>query len=212
MSQQQVFQGGGSPITPNLETLTGNTGGAVAGSGSPVNINLLGDTAQGVSVNGNAGTSTETVTVQNATAAATAGAANKGVSSYSSEDFVVTSGFVTLARNTSGTGQTVGAVTADIITLALGATPGTYALEGRVAGFESSTPAGAGFQIFATVRTDGASATLVGVPDIVGNTEAAINTALADVIVSGNNAIIQVTGVAALTIDWGADLAYTFRG
>lgn len=67
MSQQQVFQGGGSPITPNLETLTGNTGGAVAGSGSPVNINLIGDTVQGVHVNGNAGTSTETITMDDAT-------------------------------------------------------------------------------------------------------------------------------------------------
>lgn len=212
MSQQQSFGSTGTPGAPNIEFVQGNSGGQVPPNPATFTINIVGDTAQGVNVNGNAGTYTETVTVQNATAAATAGAANKGVSSYSSDDFVVTSGFVTLARNTSNTAQTVGAVNANLITLPLGATPMTYALEGRVAAFESTTPAGAGFQVFATVRTDGATATLVGIPDIVGNTEAAINTAQVNVVVSGNNAIIQVSGVAALTIDWGGDLAYTTRG
>lgn len=68
MSQQQTFVDAGSvPGTPGIETVTGNTGGAVPGSGSPVNINLIGDTVQGVHVNGNAGTSTETITIDNMT-------------------------------------------------------------------------------------------------------------------------------------------------
>lgn len=212
MSQQQFFGDGGSPGVPGLETLTGNTGGAVSGSGSPVNINLVGDTAQGVAVNGNAGTSTETVTVGDATAAATSGAASKGVSSYNSADFTVVNGYVSLANDTQGTGQTIGATTADIITFPLGATPGTYAFEGRVSGFNASTPASCAFQIFGTVRTTGAAGVLVGVPDYVSNDEAAVNGADAEIVVSGNNAIIRVTGVLALTIDWAADLQYTFRG
>lgn len=138
--------------------------------------------------------------------------ATKGTAAFNEDDFTVVNGFVSQAAKTTGMAQTIGAVTADVITLPLGATPGTYALEGRIAGFESTTPAGAGFQVFATVRTDGATATLVGIPDIVSNTEAAINAALADVVVSGNNAIIRVTGVALLTIDWSSDLEYTFRG
>lgn len=211
MSQYYQSGDGGAPGVPGIESITGNTGGPVFGSGVPVNVNIVGDTAQGVAVNGNPGTSTETVTVQDATAAATAGAALKGVSSYSSDDFIVAAGFVTLKNVTSGQAQTVGAVTANVITLPLGGTPATYALEGRIAGFEASTPAAAGFQVFATVRTNGTTATLVGIPDIVGNAETAIDSALADVIVSGNNAIIQVTGVAALTIDWGADMQYTMR-
>lgn len=112
----------------------------------------------------------------------------------------------------TGTGQTIGAVTDDVITLALGATPGTYTLESRISGFESTNPASAGFQVFATVRTDGATATLVGIPDIVSNLDTPIDSALADVVVSGNDAIIRVTGVAAVTINWRADLQYTFIG
>lgn len=68
MSQQQTFVDAGSvPGVPGIETVTGNTGGAVPGSGSPVNINFIGDTVQGVHVNGNAGTSTETITIDNMT-------------------------------------------------------------------------------------------------------------------------------------------------
>jgi len=117
-----------------------------------------------------------------------------------------------LAEATGGNSQTIGAVTADPITLSLGATPGTYALEIRVAGFEASTPAATAFQIFATVRTTGAAAVLVGIPDIITNSEAAVGAALANVVVSGNNAIVRVTGVALLTINWRAELEYTFRG
>lgn len=124
------------------------------------------------------------------------------------------SGSITISGSTAntGNGQTVGAVTADLITLALGATPGTYALSVSIAGFESGTPAGCGYELFGAVRTTGAAATLVGIPDKISNEEAFLAAADADIVVSGNNAIVRVTGVVALTIDWRADLTYTFRG
>lgn len=122
-------------------------------------------------------------------------------------------GSITISADQTANGQvqTVGAVTGDAITLALGGAAAVYTLEARVASLESGTPAGAGFQIFGTVRTDGASATLVGVPDVVSNTEAALNATSATIVVSGNNAIVQVTGDTGLTIDWEADLQYTMR-
>lgn len=122
-------------------------------------------------------------------------------------------GSITISADQAANGQiqTVGAVTGDAITLALGGAAAVYTLEARVAALESGTPAGAGFQIFGTVRTDGATATLVGVPDVVSNTEAALNATSATIVVSGNNAIVQVTGDTGLTIDWEADLQYTMR-
>ena len=42
MSQQQFFGDGGSPSFLGIETITPNTGGAVPGAGTPVNLNLLG--------------------------------------------------------------------------------------------------------------------------------------------------------------------------
>lgn len=106
----------------------------------------------------------------------------------------------------TGSGSTTGAVTGNTITFALGATPATYSIEVQVAGFESTTPAGIGVALTAAVRTDGSSATLISTPDKVALAETALITATADVIVSGNNAIVQVTGVALLTIDWVAKL------
>ncbi|HDZ25434.1 hypothetical protein LCGC14_0457070 [marine sediment metagenome] len=120
-------------------------------------------------------------------------------------------GSITIANTgqTDATGQTIGAVTDDVITFALGATAGTFTLEARVAGFESTGPSGCGYQLFGTVRTTGAAATLVGTPDQVANEDAVLAAADADIVVAGNNAIIRVTGVVALTLEWGAHLEIT---
>lgn len=109
---------------------------------------------------------------------------------------------VQLTNRLRGTGTTVGAVTADLVTFALGATPGTYVIDANFCGFESTTPAGAGYSIFGSVRTTGAAASLVGTPDKINNEDAALAGCNADLIVSGNNAILRVTGTAALNINW----------
>lgn len=120
-------------------------------------------------------------------------------------------GSITIANTgqTDATGQTIGAVTDDVITIALGATAGVYTLEARIAGFDSTGPSGCGYQLFGTVRTTGAAAALVGTPDQVANEDVALAAADADIVVNANNAIIRVTGVAARTIDWAAHLEIT---
>lgn len=118
---------------------------------------------------------------------------------------------VQLTNRIQGTGTTIGAVTADLITLALGATPGTYTIEVNVSAFESTTPASAGYSIFGTVRTTGAAAVLVGTPDKIVNEEAALSTSDCTIVVSGNNAIVRATGTAALTSNWNAVGYYVLR-
>ncbi len=107
------------------------------------------------------------------------------------------------------TATTIGATTADVITVALGVTPGVYTFESRVAGFNTATPAGAGYQLIAMFRTDGAAATQIGTTERVANEEAALTGANADYIASANNAILRVTGVVGLTVDWKAYSVYT---
>lgn len=105
----------------------------------------------------------------------------------------------------SGTGTTVGNVTADIITIPMGATPGVRQFDIQVVGFDDSTPCGAGYAVTASARTTGAAAVLCGTPDTIDNEEAPfIATGDATLVVSGNNAIVQVNGVAGLTIRWRA--------
>lgn len=111
-------------------------------------------------------------------------------------------------RIVEGTATTSGAVTGDLITLALGGTAATYTINALIAGFESTTPAGAGYKVLGIVRTDGATATVVGVPDVNGDEEAALTGADANIVASGNNAIVRVTGVALLDINWVASAQF----
>ncbi len=106
------------------------------------------------------------------------------------------------------TATTVDATTQDIITVDLGAVPGTFQFEARVKAFEDTTPAGAGYNIYATFTTDGATATLVGDQPIF-NEDDALSDADAYFTASGNNAVLQVLGVAGLTIEWSAQSEQT---
>jgi len=116
----------------------------------------------------------------------------------------------TLDNAVSGSVTTVGAVTSPVITIPLGATPGVFTFDCKVAAFESGTPSGAGYTIVGAVRTTGAAATLIPGQAVDTFEEAPLVAADAVLAVSANNAIIDVTGVVGLTIHWVADLQYTF--
>ena len=109
-----------------------------------------------------------------------------------------------------GTGQTIGAVTADVITFALGATPGTYSMGVRIAAFESTTPAGAGYKIKAGIRTTGAAGFVIGLIATDTFEDAALIPASVALLVVGNDAVVRVTGTAGLTLQWTAELDSTF--
>lgn len=115
-----------------------------------------------------------------------------------------------LDTSLSGTGQTIGAVTADLITYPLGAVPGTYTFEVKIAGFNAATPAGAGYSLRGSVRTTGAAAALVPAQVVDEFEEAALAACTAEIAINANTAIIRVTGVAGLTIKWKAIAEYTF--
>ena len=112
----------------------------------------------------------------------------------------------------TGIATTVGAVSADAITFPLGSVPGNYTFDVMVTGFDGVTPAGASYTIVAGVRTTGAAAVLI--PNQVTDEmeEAVTIPADAQVTVAGNTMIVQVTGVAGLTINWAALADYIFRG
>ena len=106
------------------------------------------------------------------------------------------------------TATTVGATTADIITIPLGAVAGTFQFEARVKAFNASTPAGAGYNLYATFTTDGVAATLVGEQPIF-NEDNALMDADAFFVASGNNAVLRVLGETGLTVNWTASYEIT---
>lgn len=171
MSQQGMLTDSTSSGS-DIETLTGDTGGAVGPDGA-FNINVLG--GAGITVTGSPGTNTLTIV----------------------EDEVV-----------EGTGQTIGAVTDDILTIALGATPGTYTLEARVSAFESTGPSYGGMWALGVVGTTGAASSLVNTDTENQSTSAPLAAVMVDWVASGNNAILRATGVAALTVEWSATAEY----
>lgn len=109
---------------------------------------------------------------------------------------------ILLTNRLQGTSQTIGAVTSNIVTFSLGATPATYVIESNFCAFEPTTPAGAGYSVFGTVRTDGTTAFLVGTPDKITNEDTALIACDVAYVVSGNNVILQSLGATGLTIDW----------
>lgn len=120
---------------------------------------------------------------------------------------------VTLSNRLRGSGTTIGAVTTDLVTFPLtgptiGTVPGAIVIDAQVVAFESTTPASAGYALFGTVRGTGAATVLVGTPDKIVNEEAALATADANIVVSGNNVIIRVTGVVGLTLNWNVVATY----
>ncbi len=117
----------------------------------------------------------------------------------------------------TGSVTTIGATTAAVITFPLGATPGVYTFDSSVAGFAKTgigTPLGCGFTIVGSVRTTGAAATLLPNQAVDHFEEAALVGVNAVLAVSGNNALINVTGIsdgaAGFVIDWTAFLNFTF--
>lgn len=122
---------------------------------------------------------------------------------------------VQLTNRLNGTATSVGAVTTTIITFPLSATPGTYTFDISIAGFATAgagLPLGAGYTMVGAIRSTGAAATLLPSQAIDSFEEAGLVGNVASLAVSGNNALVQVSGVAAFTIDWRATGSYVFVG
>lgn len=132
-----------------------------------------------------------------------------GISTYANPD-LSNNLAIFLTNRKVGSGTTVGAGTTDLFTQALQVTPGVYNFTCYACAFAPSAPAGAGFTVFGSIRSDGVTANLVQVEDILSDKEAAIIDVTAQIVVSGNNAIFRVTGQAGLTVDWKVLATYIF--
>lgn len=111
---------------------------------------------------------------------------------------------VQLTNRFQATGSTVGATTANLVTFSLGAVPSTFFFSFSTVAFNASGPAGAGYETFTTVRTNGITATIIGDTDSIIHEDATLVATQAQIVLAGNSINYQVTGVAGLTIDWNA--------
>ena len=112
--------------------------------------------------------------------------------------------YVELTNRLQGTASVTGAVTGDIITFALSASASVYRFEFKVTGRDTASGDGIGYTVFASVRTDGAAATVIESPFYDADEDASLAGAMIDVVASGNSIILQATGVAGQTINYSA--------
>ncbi len=112
---------------------------------------------------------------------------------------------IELTNRIQGTATTSGAVTADLVTLDLGATPGCSTYEVTVSAFESTGDSGGSYRLFFGVKTDGATATIIDNDvDKIVHEDAALSAGNVTAVTSGNDLIIRSTGTAGLNVDWSA--------
>jgi hypothetical protein len=161
---------------PDVETLTGNTGGPVGPDGA-FDIRVVG--SAGILVVGNPVTHTLTI--------------------YD-DDLIF------------GTVTTIGAVTGDCISFPMGITPGTYIISGRLAAYDVTDVAGGGYFFTGAYRTTGIVGLEIDTQMGAEFEETAMAAADFDLLVVGNNIIIQVLGIAGKTIDWSGEFEYQFIG
>lgn len=119
---------------------------------------------------------------------------------------------VQLTNRVQGSASTTGASTNALITLPLGATPGTYTIFVRVSGFEPTGPSSTSYFEYICAATNGTTARIVssGDSDEVCLEDAALNASDVLITASANNLVISALGVTGLNVDWNADGLYTF--
>ena len=100
----------------------------------------------------------------------------------------------------SGTATSINGSTEDLITIPLGASAACYRFTFNIAGRDTVSGDSVGYSLEGTVKTDGATASVVATPFTDNDEDASLLTASIDLVSSVNNAILQVTGVTAKTI------------
>ncbi len=89
---------------------------------------------------------------------------------------------------------------------------GTYAIEIRIAAYNTTSTLGAGYSVFGSARFDGVNSNLCGTADRIVNEEGAMSSANVTFTVSGANILINAVGYGAENINWSAVGLYTFVG
>jgi hypothetical protein len=121
--------------------------------------------------------------------------------------------YVELTNRIRSSGTTTDAVTPLVLyTFPLGATPGTYIFTQQVVAYNQTDSLGAVYSGIRGVRTTGAAGVLINANLILLGEEGTFS--LVEVVnsISGNNAVLTITGIAGKTIDWEVLTTYIFVG
>lgn len=150
---------------------------------------------------------TVTLQIQQSSTSSAKNADKNGIAHFNSAQFSIDEGFVSIidSANTA-TGQTIGATTADIITI----TPTnnkSFTAQILVTGYESSVHGAIGGEIIC-VGYRNSDCYIVGSNIKSRNSSSHLAAGDISVVADGTNFIVRVLGVASYTINWTASLIY----
>lgn len=115
---------------------------------------------------------------------------------------------VVLSNRATGQITTSDATVTTIITLPLGATPGVFTIFGYTTGFIPASSQGGSYDFVISVKTDGVTATEIGSEFAITFEDALMGPSDISSSTSGNNLLVEVVGVAGLTINWDSKFEY----
>lgn len=96
----------------------------------------------------------------------------------------------------SGTASTTGFTTANINVNIPVPNNSTTSIRANIAGYDSTADIGVGGELLGAVRNTAGVLTVLGIPDKTKNNDAALSDTNWTLVISGTNALIQVTGTA----------------
>ncbi len=115
---------------------------------------------------------------------------------------------IQLTNRLAGAVVTTNATPTTLLTFPLGVAAGSYFFTVTMSAYDRTDTATGGYEVYGTFRTDGVTAVLVGDSDSIVHEDPALVAVDFEFVASANNALFQVTGIAAKTISWVALLTY----
>lgn len=119
--------------------------------------------------------------------------------------------FIKVQNSTTDTGQTVNNQTINLSTIDC-STAGTYFFTTQISAYDIAGVEAAGGSLYTTVRSTGGVVAVIDDTDAIAHRTSNLPSIDYQIIVSGTNAILQVTGQNGFTLDWGAITIYVYRG
>ncbi len=113
-------------------------------------------------------------------------------------------------RITGSITTTDGITPVTIYSFPLGSTPGTYLFNQQVVGYNQTDAIGAVYVGYRGVRTTGAAGVFINSNLVLVGEEGSFTIAEVVNSISGNNAVLKITGITGKVIDWVVVTTYTF--
>lgn len=121
--------------------------------------------------------------------------------------------YIQLTNRATGTVETVGAVTDNVITFVAPNTAGIYQISVYISAWDNADLLGATYEVYGSIKCDGAGGlATVGTPLRDADVDTGFSATQVTVSFTGLTITVPVTGLAGKTIKWTGLLTYVFGG